>query len=217
MDLLQPLRKAFRFIAVFTLIVCVFSPASSYAQEGQAIGRVLSTTGSVTARDLGGALRELSRRSDIFVGDTVITGPNGFAQLRMVDSAQISFKEDTEFTFSEYSSDGPGGAADSALMEMVRGGFRTISGTIGDDDADEYQIATQFASIGIRGTSHEALINAGVLLTGVYDGGTTVSNAQGSLDTGIGANFNYSQTFPGQPPPRPTPATCSAWRNQSCN
>lgn len=200
MNFLQSFRKAFRFIAVITLIFCLFNPVSSYAQEGQAIGRVLSTTGSVTARDLSGTLRQLSRRSDIFVGDTVITGPNGFAQLRMVDSAQISFKEDTEFTFSEYSSDGPGGAADSALMEMVRGGFRTISGTIGDDAADDYQVTTQFASIGIRGTTHEAVIDAGSLLTGVYDGGTTISNAQGSLDTGEGANFDYTQTFPGQAP-----------------
>ena len=152
----------------------------------------------MTARDLNGTLRELSRRSDVFVGDAVITGPNGFAQLRMVDSAQISFKENTEFLFSEYSSDGPGGAADSALMEMVRGGFRTISGTIGDDADDDYQVATQFASIGIRGTTHEAVIDAGALLTGVYDGGTTIANVQGTLDTGEGANFDYSQTFPGQ-------------------
>ncbi|PCJ39085.1 MAG: hypothetical protein COA71_14615, partial [SAR86 cluster bacterium] len=199
MNFLQSLRKAFRFIGTLALIFCIYNP-STYAQENQAIGRVLSTAGSVTARDLGGALRELSRRSDIFVGDTVITGPNGFAQLRMVDSAQISFKEDTEFTFSEYSSDGPGGAADSALMEMVRGGFRTISGTIGDDAADDYQVSTQFASIGIRGTTHEAVIDAGSLLTGVYDGGTTISNGQGSLDTGEGANFDYTQTFPGQAP-----------------
>ena len=188
-----------RLVILSLLLACLFVQPV-VAQEGQAIGRVLSTTGSVTARDLNGALRTLERRSDIFVGDTVITGPNGFAQLRMVDSARISFKEDTEFTFSEYSSDGPGGAADSALMEMVRGGFRTISGTIGDDDVDEYQISTQFASIGIRGTTHEAVIDAGVLLTGVYDGGTTVSNALGSLDTGEGANFDYSSTFPGQAP-----------------
>ena len=159
------LNTVFIFLSAVSLLVlisCLFiSPV--VAQEGQAIGRVLSTSGSVTARDLGGALRQLSRRSDIFFGDTVITGPNGFAQLRMVDSAQISFKEGTEFTFAEYSSDGPDGAADSALMEMVRGGFRTISGSIGDDDADEYQVSTQFASIGIRGTTHEAVIDAGRL------------------------------------------------------
>ncbi len=187
-------------MATLSLIFYIFSPVSGYAQEVQAIGRVLSTTGSVTARGLSGALRELSRRSDIFIGDTVITGPNGFAQIRMVDSAQISFKEDTEFTFYEYSSDGPGGAADSALMEMVRGGFRTISGTIGDDSADVYQVSTRFANIGIRGTTHEAVIDAGALLTGVYDGGTTISNGQGSLDTGEGTNFDYTQTFPGQAP-----------------
>jgi hypothetical protein len=80
------LLSLFSFLLIFVSSLCI-TPV--IAQEGQAIGRVLSTTGSVTARDLGGALRELSRRSDIFVGDTVITGPNGFAQLRMVDSAQI--------------------------------------------------------------------------------------------------------------------------------
>jgi len=133
------------FISMSSLLLSLFllgclltSPA--YTQESQAIGRVLSTSGSVTARDLEGTLRNLSRRSDIFAGDTVITGPDSFAQLRMVDSAQISFKADTEFTFSEYNSDGPGAAADNALMEMVRGGFHTISGTIGDDADDEYQV-----------------------------------------------------------------------------
>jgi len=191
------------FFCVFILLSALTAsnlPGTVQAQENQAIGRVVTSTGSVTARDLNGAIRALSRRSDIFVGDTVITGPNGFAQLRMVDSAQISFKADTEFTFSAYNSDGPGGAADNAVMEMVRGGFRTISGTIGEDQGDDYQITTQFANIGIRGTTHEAVIDAGALLTGVYDGGTTIANAQGSLNTGENANFDYSQTFPGQAP-----------------
>ena len=191
------------FFCVFILLSALTAanlPTTAHAQENQAIGRVVTSTGSVTARDLNGAIRALSRRSDIFVGDTVITGPNGFAQLRMVDSAQISFKADTEFTFSVYNSDGPGGAADNAVMEMVRGGFRTISGTIGEDQGDDYQVTTQFANIGIRGTTHEAVIDAGALLTGVYDGGTTIANAQGSINTGENANFDYSQTFPGQPP-----------------
>ena len=199
MTLRSPLRMIFRFTGAFVLIFALFS-TSSYAQEQQVIGRVVSATGSVIARDTAGTERELQRRSDIFAGDTVITGPNGLAQFRMVDSAQISFKSDTVFTFEEYNNDGPGGAPDSALMNMVQGGFRTISGTIGDDDADNYEISTQFASIGIRGTTHEAVIDSGALLTGVYDGGTTISNNQGALDTGDDANFDYSQTLPGQPP-----------------
>ena len=98
MTLRSPLRMIFRFTGAFVLIFALFS-TSSYAQEQQVIGRVVSATGSVIARDTAGAERELQRRSDIFAGDTVITGPNGLAQFRMVDSAQISFKSDTVFTF----------------------------------------------------------------------------------------------------------------------
>ncbi len=193
------LRTPLRFLLLLASFI-LLSSNSALGQESQAIGRVVTATGMVTASDQAGVTRELQRRSDIFVGDTITTGPAGFTQLRMVDSAQISFKEDTVFTFEAYNSDGPGGAPDNALMNMVQGGFRTISGTIGDDPNDDYEVSTQFASIGIRGTTHEAVIDVGSLLTGVYDGGTTIANAQGTLDTGVDANFNYSQTFPGQAP-----------------
>ncbi len=191
------------FIRLFVLIcplLLLLNTSVSFGQEAQAIGRVVSTTGMVTASNEAGDVRELQRRSEIFAGDTITTGPNSFASLRMVDSAQIAFKENTIFAFQTYNTDGAGGAPDNALMNMVQGGFRTISGSIGDSAGDSYEVVTQFASIGIRGTTHEAVIDAGRLLTGVYDGGTTISNAQGSLDTGEGANFNYSQTFPGQAP-----------------
>lgn len=187
------------FVLIFPLLF-LLNTSMSFGQEAQAIGRVLSTTGTVTASNEAGDARGLQRGSEIFAGDTITTGPNSFASLRMVDSAQIAFKENTIFAFQTYNTDGPGGAPDNALMNMVQGGFRTISGSIGDDAGDNYEVSTQFASIGIRGTTHEGVIDAGRLLTGVYDGGTTISNAQGSLDTGEDANFNYSQTFPGQAP-----------------
>ena len=38
MNLLHPFRKALRFITVFTLIFCIFSPVSSYAQEESLYG-----------------------------------------------------------------------------------------------------------------------------------------------------------------------------------
>lgn len=31
------------------------------------------------------------------------------------------------------------------------------------------------------------------MLTGVYDGGTTISNGSGTLDLGIGADFDYAE------------------------
>ena len=54
----------------------------------------------------------------------------------------------------------------------------------------------------MRGTTHEAVIDEvlDVQFTGVYDGGTTVANADGVLELGLGANFDFSRTSRGQAP-----------------
>src|SRR5690606_37340020 len=120
-----------------------------------AIGVVLVTKGRVEAHGADGSVRLLSRRSEIFASDTIVVGVDGLAQIRMVDDARLSFRPNTEFTFNSYEFDGNDATPDSALMSMVRGGFRTISGSIGDAAADEYRVDTPMASIGIRGTTHE--------------------------------------------------------------
>jgi len=170
------------------------------AQPARAIGKVITANGAVTARDASGAIRTLARKGDIFEQDTIIVGADGYTQIRMVDSAMIEFKPNTEFAFNTYNFDGNPETADQALMSMVKGGFRTISGTVGDDDKDDYRVDTPYASIGIRGTTHEAVIEGGLLYTGVYTGGTTISNNQGSVDTGFDAEYDFAVTEPGQAP-----------------
>src|SRR5690606_20451924 len=195
------MRKSFygrKSLPVITLLSCLSLPVA--AQTGEAIGVVLVTKGRVEAREADGSVRLLSRRSEIFENDTIVVGEDGLAQVRMVDDARLSFRPNTEFTFNSYEFDGDDATPDSALMSMVRGGFRTISGTIGDTSADEYRVDTPMASIGIRGTTHEAVIVGNVLFTGVSDGGTTISKNRGSIDTGLGANYDFAQVTQGEPP-----------------
>ena len=168
--------------------------------QNNVIGRVITTSGTVVAIDEDNNTRELLRRSNIFLGDTVVTGPQGFAQIRMRDSAMLALKEETEYKFKEFEFDGNSATPDSVVMEMVRGGFRTITGSIGDSENDTYRVETAFAYIGVRGTSHKAVIAFGSLFTGVSDGGTTVTNELGSIDTGVGGDFDYAETTQGQAP-----------------
>lgn len=184
------------------LLLSLYSSAPFAQTNELVIGRVIITTGSVQALSADGDIRELSRRSEIFSHDTIITGAEGSAQIRLVDEAIFVFRADTEFSFDEYRYDGPGGNGDTSIMSMIRGGFRAIDGRIGESEGDEYRINTPFASIGIRGTTHEAVIDpaSNSLFTAVYDGGTTISNNAGSVDLGIGAEFDFSQTRAGQAP-----------------
>lgn len=179
-------------LPILTLLSCLSLPL--YAQTGDLIGMVIQTKGRVEVRDATGNVRALTRRSEIFEQDTILVGADGFAQLRMVDDAMISFKANTEFLFETYDFDENPAIFDEVVMSMVRGGFRTISGSIGEADQDTYRVDTPFASIGIRGTFHGASLEGGILYTGTWDGGTTISNEDGSIDLGLGGTFDYSET-----------------------
>ena len=186
----------------FFLVTLYAGPQTNlaFAQQNDVIGRVLLTRSSVEAIDDQGNSRTLLRRSELFAGDHINTESDGFAQLRMIDGAQIALKESSSFSFHEYRmSNGPN-APGKAFMSLQKGGFRTITGTIGDNNNDTYEMRLPDASVGIRGTTYECNVDQGISYCGVYDGGITVSNEQGSIDLGLGGNYDYVEIKPGLAP-----------------
>lgn len=179
---------------------CLLFSLSVQAQTGDIIGTVITTKGRVEARDAAGATRTLTRRMQLSVGDTIVVGVDGFANVRMIDNGQISFGLGTEFVFDQYRFDSNPATPDSALMSFVSGCFRTVAGSIGSADSDTYRIDTPFASIGTTGTFHGGVIVGDILYTGTWDGGTTVSNSVGSINLGLGSDYDYSRTVPGSVP-----------------
>lgn len=185
-------------LLVLAVLACMNTAV--LAQGAEPIGIVIVAKGQVQAREPSGVLRPLARYGTVYQADTILVGSNSMAHIRMADDALFAFKANTEFTFADYRYDGDAATADSAVMSMLRGGFRTMSGSIGDEDADTYRVDTPMASIGIRGTTYEALIVDDTLFTGVTAGGTTISNNAGSIDTGIGGDFDFSETRLGRAP-----------------
>ena len=183
---------------ILLLCLALYSP-NHYAQEELA-GRVVAVNGSVTAIDPSGTSRALRRRSEIYVGDTVVTQASSFAQIRMQDQAIIALKESTQFEILAYAYT-QDVETDESTMRLIEGGFRTITGNIGRANRDAYKVETDFATIGIRGTDHEGVITPEGLYTGVYDGGTQVSNAGGSIKLGVGVNFDFGLASDQNSPP----------------
>jgi len=107
--------------SLLPLTAVAFLMTPVFAQAQDAIGRVIQTAGLVTAVTPAGAERRLARGSEIFVDETITTGPQGNAQLRLTDGAVISLEMDSFFTVDDYEYDGPGGAADTTIMTMARG------------------------------------------------------------------------------------------------
>ena len=68
---------------VSSLLLCSLV---SYAAEETIVGKVVKVTGEVTA-SANGSTRPLTRGVDLFVGYTITTSANGYAQLRLTDDA----------------------------------------------------------------------------------------------------------------------------------
>jgi hypothetical protein len=164
------------------------------------VGKIVIAQGDVFAVDANNEQHNLARRSDINEGDTLVTGTDGSLQIRFNDNAVLALSPNSRLRISEYHGRDANNDDEQVLMDLLAGGFRTITGSIGSSDRDAYQVRTPNASIGIRGTHYEALLDQANLLLGVYEGGIVVSNGNGSLNLGIGGEFLFGQVGPDTAP-----------------
>ncbi len=179
------------------LLAALLLPLHALAQD--AIGRVLTSDGQVTARAANGSERNLTRRNELSEQETLLTGPDAFLAVRLVDDAQLALGPNTELRIDRYRFDGDPATPDAALLTLVRGCVRVLSGQIGGPP-DEHRIETPLASILMRGTFQQALYDGAALYTGTLEGATTISNAQGSVVLGLGGTYDFSRTLPDMPP-----------------
>jgi hypothetical protein len=72
----------------------------------------------------------------------------------MDDGAEVHLKEDSALKISEYVITAGYGKESSSILDLIRGGLRKITGSIGASSFANYQVQTGFATIGIRGTEY---------------------------------------------------------------
>jgi hypothetical protein len=177
--------------------------------------RVDFTTGNVTAIGPGGKSRTLSKGANVEQGETIATN-NGRAQLRFTDGAYVSLQPESEFRIDQYRFDGKQDGNEKGLFSLIKGGLRTITGLVGRNNKNNYQITTSVATIGIRGT--EYTIQYGQSITGtVGEGQIEVCNGGGCLDVTNGESYyvqgqdfkpiltNKRTDLPPPPPQNPPP------------
>ena len=141
-----------RLIRGFSIIlVFLLSAGGAYA----AVGTVQFTAGDVTIRDAAGKLREAKKGDPLNEGDTILTGNQASAQLKMSDGGILAVRPQTELRLDRYKFSSKEDGTENALMSLLKGGFRTITGIIGRTNKDNYKVSTPTATIGIRGTDHE--------------------------------------------------------------
>ena len=143
--------KIFPITAVRGVIIAlVCTMWSINAEAVESVGKAQFVIGEVFAVS-DGDRRQLDKSDPIFESDTIETGPKASAQLLMMDDARIAVRPNSAFIIAEYRLDGDNSAS---VLSVIKGGFRTLSGKIGEQAKDNYRVNTPTGTIGLRGTDH---------------------------------------------------------------
>ena len=190
-----------RMLVVIASSMLFISAANAAAKEYA--GKVLITKGYVAAKETdNGKLRVLKRRSKFYQGEIIITGADSQAQLRFTDGAVMALKPESEIKIDSYKFKNGGGEGDKNFFTLIKGGFKTISGVIGKSDPAAYQARTSVATIGIRGTTYEAVLDTGALAVAAWRGSIVVENEGGALTLGSSGAYNFAVVSSNTMPPQ---------------
>ncbi|MEZ5435137.1 MAG: FecR family protein [Pseudomonadales bacterium] len=187
-------QRITRYGILSTLVVGLVAAVLSVQATTQSAGVVLLANGEAKAQQNNDAARALNRRSDIYVGDRITTGNESQLQMRMKDGAMVALGANAEFVVQAYGEAAKGDKKDEAVLSLVKGGLRTISGQIAKSS---YSMSTPTATLGIRGTVFDVYVrddgstvvilrNGQVVVNGLA-GGTEVLTQPGlasSINTG---------------------------------
>ncbi|MCG5530779.1 FecR family protein [Halorhodospira halochloris] len=184
----------------------LFAAPAAVLAGNSSIGMVLATRGDVYA-ERDDSRRSLSRRDEIYVGDTIHTASNARAQIRLNDDQSITLRSDTRLTFEHFEFDAEEQSGETR-KSLIEGGMRAITGAIRGEE--NYSIETPVAVIGVRGTISEIAHgeNFGTV-GGTPRGSGWVENAGASperLLTGEDQPDTYFQVIDAETPPEPLPS-----------
>lgn len=146
-------KLSFRYLLIFILFM-----APVIASAEKSIGKVVYTRGIATAKQDGGNLRVLARNTGLYESDVLTTGKNSFAMIRMVDGTRMTLRPHTSIVLEHYeiSSNAKDKAPGNVLLQLLKGGFRAITGSFSKTRNANFKIRTTTATIGIRGTEFDA-------------------------------------------------------------
>jgi hypothetical protein len=156
----------------------------------ESAAEVIFAKGEVYAMNDKANKRDLQKGSAIEQGD-VITTKTGYVQLRFTDGGLMSFYDNTEFKVADYHYSNKTDDTEKAFFQFVKGTFRTVVGAIGKE---RYQVKTNLATIGTRGTEYRASLDK-TLQIDVFDGKVLLINQAGTFTVPAGQSALVQDVF----------------------
>lgn len=137
----------------------------------QVIGRVMLMQGGLSAKDEADHARKLSLGGPVYAGDTLLTGNQSHAIVAFRDESRVTLQQNTVFFVEKFKYD-KAASGENAVLRLLKGGVRVVTGLIGRVNHDDYQFHVANSTIGIRGTGFDAWCN-GPCAAGAANPGAT--------------------------------------------
>lgn len=123
----------------------------------QLAGEVEFSRGVGFAQTPGEAPRTLGKGLPLKQGDRLTTAEGASAIIKLEDGTRMTVRPNSEIVLQQYQFK-ENAANNSMLMQLVRGGFRAVTGLISKNSPNAAKIQTNTATIGIRGTDFDARV-----------------------------------------------------------
>lgn len=128
--------------------------SSAWAQQA---GEVEFSRGVAFAQSPGQMPRAMGKGLPLQEGDRLTTAEGATAIVRLQDGTRMTVRPSSEMVMLKYQFkvDSPD---NSMVMQLLRGGFRAVTGLISKNSPNAARIQTSTATIGIRGTDFDARV-----------------------------------------------------------
>src|SRR5262245_31381118 len=145
-----------RILAVLLALLVAFCPSAAQnvgapaGAPGNIAGKIELVEGDVRVYDRVKTARSVRVGDALYEGDGVVTGRDGELHIAMDDGGYLAVRPNTNMSVLAYQAQGRDD--DRSILGLAAGSFRSITGWIGRHNPRAYQVRTQTATIGIRGT-----------------------------------------------------------------
>lgn len=147
--------KRIRLANLLTIPVLLCLLLFSLYVHAEEVGEIQYSSGALTGQLQGQTARLLGKGQAVMQGETLSTGANSFAVVQLNDGTRMTLRPKTVFKVEQLNTNA---GEENALLSLIRGGFRAITGSISKRFLGVFKVSTSVATIGIRGTEFDARI-----------------------------------------------------------
>lgn len=168
------MMKTNAFVVLGTLLVAGLTATGSMAATQIGVAAAVKNNAESV---IGGQTAPLLTGGQLVQDETVRTGPNDTAQLLFIDQTSLSVGPKSEVKLDRFVFD-PSRAKGDVVIDATKGVFRFVSGS---QDPHSYALKTPVATIGVRGTIVDFLVQDGKLTVILVEGWCEITMSDGSI------------------------------------